>query len=157
MREKVNRASRRVWAETARRLLNCKRRSREMWGLMCFGKNEAEDRLNQNITRRGGAPCNDPARSVLCGGGFHRKRDFSLYNVWQREGARRTLKRETEFFCFHRASVLQVFSACERGERFTGKNILRMMDTLKHLKYPKHLKTPKQANTYAHCGFKLLF
>lgn len=58
---KVNRASRRVWAETARRLLNCKRRSREMWGLMCFGKNEAEDRLNQNITRRGGAPCNDPA------------------------------------------------------------------------------------------------
>lgn len=98
---------------------------------MCFGKNEAEDQLNQNITRRGGAPCNDPARSVLCGVGFHRKRDFSLYNMLAARGCKTDFKtRDGVFlFCFHRASVLQVFSACERGERFTGKNILRMMDT----------------------------
>ena len=143
-----------MWAETARRPLNCKRRSREMWGLMCFGKNEAEDRLNQNITRRGGAPCNDPARSVLCGGGFHRKRDFSLYNMLAARGCKTDFKTRDRVFLFSQGICLVSFLGLREGRVFAGKDILRTMDISKHLKYPKHLKTPKQANAYAHCGFK---
>lgn len=138
MRDKVNRASRRVWAETARRLLNCKRRSRKMWGLMCFGKNEAEDRLNQNITRRGGAPCNDPARSVLCGGGFHRKRDFSLYNMLAARGCKTDFKTRDGVFLFSQGICLVSFLGLREGRVFCREE---------HIESDGYIKTSKNSET----------